>query len=296
MVVPAMNARLMSIVGAAILVVLSACDDLGTPPDGEASADVGSPDAGLVSSAASHAPRYGSVTQGSRAVAGITADRVSWDGSAPVVAGRRLPHLIPGGIDGGSGMRYYTNREETGLAAVASRILLQPGTPPRATVIASDPAAFGLWMYRTGDGFVWGTFADGLAASESPATADTYRGTTVGVYADARGEVEFFVARITLEVAGGSVTGMVDEILDTSGERVTNPLGRGAPGAAPTIVLKAAAATGEPRGDTALAIDGEEQSDWDGKWGVTFFGDAAAGTWGVTDGFTFSVVGAFATR
>ena len=42
------------------------------------------------------------------------------------VAGRALTHVIAGGLDPGSGLRYYTNREETGLAAVASRLLHRP--------------------------------------------------------------------------------------------------------------------------------------------------------------------------
>ena len=155
---------------------------VGTPPD------VGNPPTGLMSGAARNAPRAGSVTQGSRGEAGITADRVSWTGNGVRIETRLLTRNVTNDndIDPGSGLTYFTDSGQTAIAAVVSGISGASAGLPAPHFDPNDPVVFGPWMYRTSDGgLVWGMFADGLAASEAPGSPGTYRGTTVGVYSDA---------------------------------------------------------------------------------------------------------------
>ena len=305
------RARSLSLVAAAALtlLVLSACPApespppeskpqngntqppaVGTPPE------VGNPATDLMSAAARNAPRAGSVTQGSRGEAGITADRVSWTGNGVRIETRLLTQ---GDIDPASGLRYFTDSGQNAVAAVVSRISSVSGVPT-PHFDATDPVVFGPWMYRTpGDELVWGMFADGLAkeADLSPVPG-IYRGTTIGVYTDDAGIVEFFTARVVLELAeDGSLTGAIDQVQSVDGVQVELD------DALPTIGLEIAAAAppdGLRRGETAFAIGGNRQPGAHGKWGAAFFEDGvAAGTWGVTtdNPFPFSVVGAFsATR
>jgi len=258
---------------------------------------VGNPSTGLMSDAARNAPRAGSVTQGSRGEAGITADRVSWTGNGVRIEDLLLTRNVTDVLDPHSGMRYYADSAQNAVAAVVSRISGVPGVP-RPHFDADDPVVFGPWMYRTAAGaLVWGMFADGLAngADDTPAPG-TYRGTTIGVYTDDAGIVDFFTARVELRLAeDGSLTGTIDQVQSVDGEPVTLN------NAPPSIELVAAAPVdGLRKGDTAFSIGGDRQPGTDGKWGAAFFEDGvAAGTWGVTadNPFPFSVVGAFsATR
>ena len=298
------------VLGTLVLIGLSACANPTTTPDTSKpespppsapgspleSDDIRTPESALVSSAAGNTPRAGSVTQGSRATAGVTADVVSWTPGGVSIAG--LPPLTTSSVDSVSGLTYYTNGEQSGLAAVVTHISRGSEGPAQAYFRDGDPVVIGLWMYRTGDGFEWGTFADALAASDGRAVDGTYGGTSVGVYTDADSGVEFFTARVTVTVSGSSVTGRIDQILDISGAPVMVP-GAGAYVARPDIVLGSAATSADlATGNTALRVGGTPVPGVNGKWGVTFFtGDHAAGTWGVTAGTRFSVVGTFrATR
>ena len=266
------------------------------PPEVEKPPDVpnvGDPAKNLMSAAARNAPRAGSVTQGSRG-AGTTADSVHWTGNSVRIEGRSLTRDVTRDIDPDSGLRYFTDSGQTAVAAVVSSISNASGQPvPHFD--RNDPVVFGPWMYRTAsDEFVWGMFADGLAASESPGIPGTYRGTTIGVYTDAAGIVDFFTARVELELAAdGSLTGTIDQVRSIDGMLVTLNDAR------PTIALRDAVrapADGLRKGDTAFSIGGAQQPGTDGKWGAAFFEDGvAAGTWGVTanNPFPFSVVGAF---
>ena len=210
-----MRARAMGVVVTVALavVVLSACPppevespespedrspDQNRPQNGTTQLPtVRGPDAALVASAARNAPRAGSVTQGSRG-AGTTADRVSWTGNGVQVEGMTLTEDVTESIDLASGLKYYTDSGRNGaVAAVATGIARSSG---QALFDASDPVVFGPWMYRTGSGFVWGMFADSLRAIESTGIPGAYDGTTIGVYTDAEGVVEFFIARVD---AGG---------------------------------------------------------------------------------------------
>ena len=269
--------------------------EVGTPPDVP---EVGGPAADLMSAAARNAPRAGSVTQGSRG-AGTTADRVRWTGSGVQIEGRSLTRDVTGDIDPDSGLRYFTDSGQTAVAAVVSGISSESG-PPVPHFDPNDPVVFGPWMYRTpSDEFVWGMFADRLAneADVDPAPG-TYRGTTIGVYTDAAGTVDFFTARVELVLAAdGSLTGAIDQVRSVEGVPVELDDGP------PTIELEMAAAVSDDglrKGETAFKIGGTAQPGADGKWGAAFFEDGvAAGTWGVTtdNPFPFSVVGAFsATR
>ena len=299
------------VLGTLVLIGLSACANPTTTPDTSKpesqppsapdgspleSDDIRTPESALVSSAAGNTPRAGSVTQGSRATAGVTADVVSWTPGGVSIAG--LPPLTTSSVDSVSGLTYYTNGEQSGLAAVVTHISRGSEGPAQAYFRDGDPVVIGLWMYRTGDGFEWGTFADALAASDGRAVDGTYGGTSVGVYTDADDGVEFFTARVTVTVSGSSVTGRIDQILDISGAPVMVP-GAGASVARPDIVLGSAATSADlATGNTAFRVGGTPVPGVNGKWGVTFFtGNHAAGTWGVTDGTRFSVVGTFrATR
>lgn len=299
-----MRARLPGFVATAALalLVLSACPPPETPSENEPRngnqqpPKVGDPPQDLMSSAARNAPRAGSVTQGSRGEAGTTADRVRWAGSGVQIEDRLLTVNVTGEIDPESGLTYFTDSGQTALAAVVSRISGGSGGQPRPHFNRTDRVVFGPWMYRTGSGFVWGMFADGLAARETAGTpvAGTYVGTTIGVYADALGVVDFFTARVTLVLtANGSLTGSIDGVRSVDGVPVEFE------GAQPTITLESAdPATDLRKGNTAFNLGGTKRPGVDGKWGASFFdGDVAAGTWGVTDGTRFSVVGAFsATR
>ena len=304
-----MRARPLNLVATAALtlLVLSACSPPGSapsengpqngntqPPDAGTLPAVRSPSANLVSDAARNAPRAGSVTQGSRGAAGTTADHVRWTGDDVRVEGFRLTEEVTGEIDPHSGLRYFTDSGRTAVAAVVSRISHVPTRPSTAHFDTNDPVVFGPWMYRTAGGLVWGMFADGLSARETAGAPvpGTYRGTTIGVYADAAGVVDLFTAEVVLQLAAdGTLTGSIGQIQSVNGEPVE--LG----GALPTIELTAAApADGLRTGETAFEIGGVEQPGTEGKWGAEFFeGGEAAGTWGVTGGgsFPFSVVGAF---
>ena len=59
-----------------------------------------------------------------------------------------------------SGLRYYTDSRRNAVAAVTTGITHE--SSGRARFDASDPVVFGPWMYRAGNGFVWGMFADGV--------------------------------------------------------------------------------------------------------------------------------------
>lgn len=307
------GARPLSLVATAALtlLVLAACSppESAPPPENEpqngntqppkagAPPAVRSPSADLMSDAARNAPRSGSVTQGSRGVAGITADSVSWTGSGVRIQERILNRDVTAEIDPESGLRYFTDSGQTAIAAVVSYISSGSDRPPRPGFNANDPVVFGPWMYRTANGFVWGMFVDGLAASEASGSPGTYRGTTIGVYTDDAGIVDFFTARVEFELApDGSLTGLIDQVRSVDGEPVALN------GAPPSIELGTAAAPadGLRKGDTAFSIGGARQPGTEGKWGAAFFEDGvAAGTWGVTvdNPFPFSVVGAFsATR
>ncbi len=309
------GARPLSLVATAafVLLVLSACSPPASPPsdtkppngntqppEAGTPPEVGNPSTDLMSAAARNAPRAGSVTQGSRGEAGTTADRVRWTGSGVRIENRLLTQDVTGDLDPVSGLRYFTDRSRNAVAAVVSSVSSGSDGQPRPHFDTSDAVVFGPWMYRTpSDQFVWGMFADGLA-NEADATPvpGTYRGTTIGVYTDAAGIVDFFTARVELELAEDeSLTGTIDQVRSVDG----GPVQIG--DALPTIALEIAGAApvdGLRKGDTAFLIGGARQQGASGKWGAAFFEDGvAAGTWGVTtdNPFPFSVVGAFsATR
>ena len=174
-----MRARPLSLVATAALtlLVLSACSPPGPapsendpqdgntqPPEAGTLPAVRSPSANLMSAAARNAPRAGSVTQGSRAEAGTTADHVRWTGDGVWIEGFHLTKEVTGEIDPHSGMRYFTDSGHTAVAAVVSRnIAAGPAmSRRRRTSTPNDPVVFGPWMYRTAGGLVWGMFADGL--------------------------------------------------------------------------------------------------------------------------------------
>ena len=284
-----------------VLLVLTGCEPLDDRPDRRPNGDlqqpsesgplpeVGKPTAGLVIGAARNAPRVGSVTQGSRGT-GTTADTVRWTGDGVILGNLDLTQDVTEILDPKTGFRYYSDSGGNAVSAVTSRIRCRGGAKPTPHFDESDPVVFGPWMYRTTSGFVWGMFADGLAANDSTGTPGTYAGCTIGVYIDAEGVVEFFAARVTLELSGSGLTGSIDRVHDIDGIAVEVP-----GGGLPTIALEAASAPpGLRRGDTTFKIGGTRQPGADGKWGVTFLaGGAAAGTWGATDGTYFSVVGAF---
>ena len=312
-----MRARPLSLVATAALtlLVLSACPAPQSPPpenqpqNGNTQPpeerrppdvpDVGDPAKDLMSAAARNAPRAGSVTQGSRGEGGTTTDRVRWTGSGVQIDDRRLTRDVTGDIDPVTGLRYFTDSGQTAAAAVVSRIKSAPGGQTTPHFDENDPVVFGPWMYRTSGGFVWGMFADGLTSeADGTPVPDTYHGTTIGVYTDDAGIVDFFTGRVVLKLnADRSLTGRVDQVRSVDGVPVTlndEP---------PTITLKIAVpapADGLRKGDTAFSIGAAQQRGTDGKWGAAFFEDGvAAGTWGITTDspFPFSVVGAFsATR
>ena len=303
-----------------------------------------------IEAAAKNAPRPGSVTQGSHSRGSITESTVSWnDGARSVTINRdastsvtlqadpedetnKSPILV--GVHSPTGVIDLIPDPDSTQRAIAQVLSgLRYGDTsgetfsPSFTLAASPPVVFGIWAVQNQEGRVTtiGSFADGGNEADTPAGSipsdGNYTGALLAFYQDFNtsgniDDVDYSVGQVTLTVSGGSVTGSISRIANSTSDdsdafRFVDG-GENEPEL--RVILNAAtlpedgAASHFFSGTTSATSGGQTLStdsggSIEGSWGGEFFGQTGqyiGGTIGlnvrVPDGTSFTVFGSFSAE
>ena len=302
-----------------------------------------------IETAAKNAPRSGSVTQGSHSRGSITESTVSWnDGARSVTINRDASTSVTlqadpedatnkspiiADVDSPTGVIDLIpdpDLNQPAIAQVLSRLRYPGDTSgetfsPSFSLEPSPPVVFGIWAVQNQEGRVTtiGSFADGGNEADTPAGSvpsdGTYTGALLAFYQDFDtsgniDDVDYSVGQVTLTVSGGSVTGSISRIANSTSDNSDtfrfvdgedDPL---------RVILNAASLPEDGdashffSGTTSATSGGQPLStdsggSIEGSWGGEFFGQTGqyiGGTIGlnvrVPNGTSFTVFGSFSAQ